>query len=130
MMSEGGRPRTYSDEDLLNWVRRLADGDVPPTRCEVESSEGPSYTTYHRRFGSWNAAVEAAGFESRAWRGEYTDEELLGWIDAYVEEFGVPPLGNDLAGWPGPSAYFYRKRFGSVREATRAAGYEPRGGDR
>lgn len=64
-------------------------------------------------YGSWN---------------KYTDKELLEWIEVFVREFGVAPTGNDISGWPGPSAYCYRQRFGTFTKAVEAAGYEPRGG--
>jgi len=65
----GFEPRTQgssiTDEQLLTEIHRLANGDTPPT-CEQINRDGKyGYGTYHRRFGSWNAVVEQAGFEPR-----------------------------------------------------------------
>lgn len=58
---------------------------------------------------------------------KYSNEELLEWIEAFVQFYGVSPTTEDLRGWPGPSPETYRNRYGSLREAVKAAGYEPRG---
>jgi len=55
---------------------------------------------------------------------EYTDEEMLEWINAFVSEFGYVPTGGDIDGWPGPSRPTYVKRFGSWTEAINAAGWQ------
>jgi len=56
---------------------------------------------------------------------KYTEEELLSWIEVFVEEFGVVPRSSDAKNWPGPSDVTYNKRFGGFKEAIRKAGYEP-----
>ncbi len=33
----------------------------------------------------------------------YSEDDLIEWIDAFVEEFGVVPSSSDIVGWPGPS---------------------------
>jgi len=58
---------------------------------------------------------------------EYSDTELLEWIDAFVEQVGFVPSYRDMRGCPGPSAETYENRFGSWNDAVKAAGYEPRG---
>jgi len=58
---------------------------------------------------------------------QYTDDELIEWIDTFVQEFGFVPTASDIIGWPGPSQPTYMKRFGSFTEAIREAGYIPRG---
>jgi hypothetical protein len=58
---------------------------------------------------------------------QYTDEELLDWIDSFVEVFGVVPTSGDINAAPGPSIQPYRRTFGSWTEAVNQAGYEPRG---
>lgn len=51
----------YSDEELLQGLvvlfRTLGH---PPSPAEVNSSEGSSYTTLQRRFGSWKQALTLA----------------------------------------------------------------------
>lgn len=55
---------------------------------------------------------------------EYTDEEMLEWINTFVMEFGFVPTGNDIKGWPGPSRATYSQRFGSWSDAINAAGWK------
>ena len=57
---------------------------------------------------------------------EYTDREMLEWIETFVHEFGVVPAYRDITGWPGPSQSTYEQRFGSFPKAVKAAGYTPR----
>jgi len=57
-------PTTAASKDaLLAEIRRLADGDDPPTSAEMRREGDYSVTVYHDHFGSWRAALEAAGFE-------------------------------------------------------------------
>jgi hypothetical protein len=51
--------------DLLTEIKRLADGSDPPRFCDMREDGVYSAWTYINRFGSWNAAVEAAGYTSR-----------------------------------------------------------------
>lgn len=61
-------------------------------------------------------------------RGEkYTDEEMLEWIRAFKQEFGVTPRYSDVKEWPGPSHGTYEKRFGSWSKAVEEAGFSSRG---
>ena len=61
--------RGYTEEDLLDALRSFAaehDGR-PPTAPEADDPETglPTAATFARRFGSWNAAIAAAGFDPR-----------------------------------------------------------------
>lgn len=52
----------YRDAKILANLREFADGDVSPTRQAVdEAAELPLSATYVLRFGSWPAALTAAG---------------------------------------------------------------------
>ncbi len=48
---------------------------------------------------------------------EYTEEEMIEWLEVYILEFGVEPRSQDLRDWPGPTASSYEYRFGSLQEA-------------
>jgi len=56
----------------------------------------------------------------------YTEEEMLEWLNSFVEHFGFVPKAGDLRGWPGPSPRTYDLRFGSFTNALKDAGYTPR----
>lgn len=54
----------YSDEELLNTLRRLAQGELTLGRRTYEQrrhEDDPSAHLYTHRFGSWNKALVAAG---------------------------------------------------------------------
>ena len=100
--------RLYEDEGMSTW--EIADKmDVAPTTIQY-----------------W---MDKHGIDRREPKNntEYSDEELLERIDAFVEEFGVVPAQSDATGWPGPSPGSYKYRFGSWTNAIKAAGHTPRG---
>jgi len=119
------RRRFWSDAEILQHIQRLADGDTPPTRDELDDDDAaPSGATVARHFGGWNEAVKAAGLDSRscpAPGNKYSRDELIDWLVAYRCEFGRWPSGDVLADWPGPSEVPFRRVFGGVPEAREAA---------
>ncbi len=81
--------------------------------------------TLAHRFGSWNDAVEAAGFTPNPPDDDrYTDEELLDWIRSYVATFDCLPRESEIRAWPGPTYRTYYRRFGSLPAAVEAAGFD------
>jgi len=129
---KGGSAVQYRDSEILNEIRRLADGDEPPTTVEFNEQAEMTVQGVQYRFGSWAKAVEEAGFEPRppgmcGREPVYSENEALEWIDTFVKEFGVVPRPVEIKGWPGPSLGVYKRIFGSWTEAVRAAGYTPLG---
>jgi len=127
-MSESrGRPREYSEEEILNHIRRLSD-DGPPTLRELEDDErAPSVWAVRDRFGSWNEGVEAAGFEPEASASEqtYSDEEILNHIRR-LSEGGQPPAIEEFrSDGDAPTPKTVMRRFGSWTEAVQTAGCDP-----
>jgi len=57
------RPHGIPEEELLDEIRRMADGDRPPTSEDMRYEGKYTRSTYQRRFGSWNNAVSEAGFD-------------------------------------------------------------------
>jgi hypothetical protein len=57
----------YTDAELLDALRAFADElGHPPTVPETNDREGfPGADTFVRRFGTWNAALDEAGLETR-----------------------------------------------------------------
>ena len=126
-------------------------GEYPREKTMSEHKDGPwkdeavlrelycdeEHTTVEiaERFGISDVTVvywmEKHGIERRENQGgmppQYTDEELLDWIDSFVEVFGVVPSSEDINAAPGPSIQAYRRAFGSWTEGLNQAGYEPRG---
>ena len=116
--------KSYSDADLLDFLREFAadHNGQPPRFNEANATEEfPATQTFINHFGSWNAAVEAAGFTPRDRRR--TDEELLAALRALAADCGERPTAAMVAGredMASPGTYGYR--FGSWNEALDAAG--------
>ena len=115
----------YTDEDLLDALRSFAaehDGR-PPTAPEADDPETglPTAATFARRFGSWNAAIAAAGFDPRD-RGR-TEEELLDELREFADETGAHPTEAAVRDHPDMAKPpTYKARFGSWSETLDAAG--------
>lgn len=58
-------PNRFSEEDLLEELRRLAESGVPPQRADMNRDGRYSSSTYEKRFGTWGEAVNAAGYSTR-----------------------------------------------------------------
>ena len=61
--TQKGTQRRYSDEDLLNIIRNM---DSPSFDAVNKGGNGlPAGTTFVKRFGSWNRAMELAGIDPK-----------------------------------------------------------------
>ena len=118
---------TYSDREILDHIRRLADGDEPPTVTDLDADpQAPCRRTVRNRFGHWNAAVEAAGFESREQGSGYTRESILGHIRRLADRDEPPTHRQFNDDDRAPTAVAVRNHFGKWNRAVEAAGFEPR----
>ena len=129
--------RRWGEEELLDKLRELADGDDAPTEREVqETPDAPSPRTYARRFGAYSTACKRAGLNARDvenytdnmgnYVNRYTDQELIDWIQR-LEKNGKPPeWGQVKEHDDAPDPETFRDRFGSWDDVLRAAGYESR----
>jgi Homing endonuclease associated repeat/Recombinase/Recombinase zinc beta ribbon domain len=123
--------RSWDELDLIEALRSFSErhGHVPLSvewlRAEPEH---PSATTVRAHFGSWGAALGAAGLvaeplptrRSRPW----SDAEILTALAAWANEHGRPPAPVDwLRGAAGrPAAGAVRNHFGTWRKGLAAAG--------
>ena len=115
-----------TNEDLIGLLKAKAESlGRTPTMKDVDSDKSmPSVATYIGRFGSWNKALEAAGLSSN--KNSYSDEELITLLKAKAESLGRTPTQKDVDFDESmPSATTYRDRFGSWKNALRAAGLLP-----
>mgnify|MGYP002338702297 CR=1 FL=1 len=55
---------------------------------------------------------------------EYSDTEMIEWLNSFVRQFGYVPTSEDVSGWPGPSRGLYTQRFGSWENALNEAGWK------
>jgi 5-methylcytosine-specific restriction endonuclease McrA len=96
-------------------------GEVP-TSDQMDSDGGHSAKTYERRFGSWNAALEAAGFPPNV-NTDTTRAELLDEIDQLADELGRPPTTKDMTEEGRFGVNTYLRTIGSFVQARCEAGH-------
>ena len=137
------RPLAYTDKQLLDALRNLAAklGRTPAGRELLGRRGLPSPSTYQRRFGSWNNALDAAGLEPKQRRRSpgqaggdritmpslYTDDLLLGILRDLADELGHAPTCRELLerrDLPNPATYI--ARFEGWNNALKAAGLKAR----
>lgn len=119
-------------EELIEELQRL-DAELGKTPRQQDMDEYGEYSsdTYANRFGSWNAAIEAAGLEPNS-RGtdRIPEEKLLDELRRLADELGETPSAEDMAASGEYSTWPYKDRFGSWTAAVKKAGFEPRTGGR
>ena len=119
----------YTDDQLLKAIKNLYKelGRVP-TSLEMERAQRyPSSGAFKRAFGSFNAAVRAAGLKAARAR-HYTDQELLELLRILAQKMNRIPRQNDMNAEIGfPGATVYCKRFGSWGNALACARLETNG---
>ncbi len=115
--------KKYTKEQLLFYLKKTAsEFKKSPTIEDLNRArELPSSTTYIKRFGSWNAALKAAGLKINA-KQKYEAQEMIESLRQLAKELGRLPKNSDLKGkkWIASSAT-YRKYFGSWKKALQAA---------
>ena len=110
------------------WARKHGE---PPTSRDWAGSgtpEHPAHTTVYDVFGTWGAAMIAAGFEPRERSGppfQWTQELIVDRMTDWVFKHGRWPTMRDWAPAPPecPSLATILSHFGSWNAARRAAGY-------
>lgn len=107
-----------SKTELIAELNRLADGDDdPPSYQDMSENESFSPTTYVSKFGSWNAALEAAGFSPRTESQRITDDALRAELKRLTDELGHQPTTTEMSERGAYSPGTYIGRFGSWGEA-------------
>jgi len=121
---EASYSKTHSDETLLADLKAFADDlGYTPTSREMEADGPYSATTYSRRFGSWNAALEAAELEpeSHDAPGKLSEETLVADMQAFADDLGHAPTSREMNTEGPHSMATYQKRFGSWSAAVETA---------
>lgn len=91
-----------------------------PTKAEVDEHGTYDRGWYDKYFDSWESAVTQTGFTYP------TEEELLEEIRKITDELGYVPAKQHIENYDTNPAGFYRREFGSVKQATAAAGLDYR----
>lgn len=118
-----GRPRRYTDEELIECIQALAnDLGRSPTVSDVRnlSEKMPNVSTYEDRFGSWNNALRTAGYEGLH---DLSGETILTQLAKFaLSHDGRMPTKREVDANPDMvSSGTLRNRFGSYAEAIRIA---------
>ncbi|MEF8782665.1 MAG: hypothetical protein V5A39_05190 [Haloarculaceae archaeon] len=119
-------PSPISEEEIIEEISRLATDDTPPTSDQMDEEGAYSARTCADRFGTWNEAVRAAGYEPLTVSDGRTEEELLEEIQRLAEEVGGPPTTRDMIEHGEYTASVYFRRFESWNDAVKQAGFTPR----
>lgn len=116
-VSEGADPhKVYSGGEYHVHHKNGITWDNRPENITLMSAS--EHMSHHRN-------EDGIGYTGR--EKQYTKEDCIEWLEAFVDEFGMVPTAVDIHGWPGPSLPVYRDRFGSWTKAVQEAGFEPRG---
>jgi len=115
-----------SDEELINHLQEVAEElGKTPSVSEMNDCGDWSDSTYHSHFGSWNNALEEAGFERRE-KDKPSKQKLINHLQELAEDLGKKPAKmemNDCGEWSGST---YQYHFGSWNNALKEAGFERR----
>jgi hypothetical protein len=108
--------------DLLTELQRVAEEYGSPPSASDMADHGEYWaSTYRRRFGSWNKAVRAAGFDPTPESTKVTEEDLIDELQRMAEELGEPPNSKDMKNYGKYDPRTYHRRFGSWSNAVDAA---------
>lgn len=118
---------TEERDELLDEIDQLADelGQVPRQKDVQEESER-SISAYRRVFGSWNEAIEAAGYKPYPERRRIPVEDLLDELHRLHSELGESPSAEQMTAYGEYSHAVYIDRFGSWSEALAEVGLSPK----
>lgn len=118
------KPNKISEEKLLDELRALAaDLGRSPTAAEMSKEGSHSPATYLDRYGTWNAALDAADLETRRFRRiGISDRELIRALQEMVNALGRRPQRQEMEQRGPFSGTTYYNRFGSWSAALEAAG--------
>ena len=116
---------TYSTRTLLANLRALAAQlETSPTTREMNRHGEHSAATYQRRFGSWPAALRAAGLTPTTGDDLPSAEALIDAIQQVTTECGHPPTPAEMRRYSAYTPQTYLIRFDSWGQAIEAAGYD------
>lgn len=111
-------------QELLMAIEELAaEVDGTPTKTEMRMHGRYSKEPYQREFGSWNGALEAAGFEPHK-EHDVSDERLLDELRSLTDDIGRTPTQAEMIE---EGAYYpttYDVRFGTWNKAIEKAGLD------
>jgi hypothetical protein len=110
-----------SKEELIEELERVdKKSSGSPTQEDMNEVGEYSAQTYHRKFGSWNDALDKIGLSKN--RSKNTEEELLRELRRLDDELDHSPSQSDIDEHGEYYPIDYQREFGSWNEAKVAAG--------
>lgn len=125
------KPKTYTDHALIDALRATAPScpsPMSPNRYAAANPGGPSHRTVTIRFGSWAAALEAAGLPTsgRKTRSDVVSpEECVQALVAFMA-LGTRPTARAYDAWARgrsdvPCRAIVQERYGTWAQAVAKA---------
>ena len=121
--SENSLESPVPKDELVQSIQELAEElGKAPTAQEMADRGEYSQRVCSDKFGSWNAALRAAGYDPQRYQ-KIPESKLLEEIQRLAEKYGRPPSSSEMQedGKYCRDAYF--SRFGSWEAALNRAGY-------
>ncbi|GGK79142.1 hypothetical protein GCM10009067_34290 [Haloarcula sebkhae] len=113
---------TITDKELIQEISRLAKRlDKIPGFNDMEDLGEYDPTTYSHRFGSWNEALNVAGFEPDTQGSKISERALLDEITRLRDEIGEPPSARQMDEVGKYASATYQRRFESWSNAIEIA---------
>lgn len=110
---------------LLNELQRLADQYRDPPSVKTLNQHGDySVSTYQKRFGSWNNALDAAGLNQNQFDSPISEGELIVALQKLADNMDSPPTYDQMQAEGEYGARTYVRHFGSWNEALEHAGFD------
>lgn len=126
------RTKKYTRSRLIETLQKWEkDNGKIPEEKDFTNKGLPYYTTYVNEFGTWNKALEAAGFETRGPNGrigynKYTRKQLIETLQKWEKDNCKIPTEKDFRDNPKyPSFMTYINEFSSWNSALIIAGFKP-----
>lgn len=111
-------------EEILESIRKLADGDTPPTSDDYKQDGPTSLSLVYNHFDSWADAVAEAGFKPHE-RHAVSREAILESVQELADDLGRPPKASEFDDQGITSPYVARKRCdGTWKSVIEEAGFD------
>lgn len=118
------REKDISEADLIDAIHSLSDDLCrTPSAFEMDKVGEYSVGAYERRFGSWNNALQEAGFDLNN-RSGIPDDELIAELRNLASRLDRTPRAIDMDSEGQHGSATYTKSFGSWAEALKKANLE------
>lgn len=118
-------PTKIGDDELREGLQNFAaELGKKPTQKEMRLDGPYSINAYKRAFGSWNGALEEAGFEPRSQGQPIERAALLDALQDLANELGKTPTQSEVEELGKYSVGAYYAKFGSLNNAKEELGLE------